>query len=47
MNNFEIIVIGGGHAGAEAALRAQDMGNKLVLLPNLKKQLARCPAIRR
>ncbi len=31
-NNFEIIVVGGGHAGTEAALAAARMGHKTLLL---------------
>ena len=32
MNRFDIIVIGGGHAGCEAAMAAANMGSSVLLL---------------
>ena len=32
MNNFDVIVIGGGHAGIEAAAAASRMGAKTALI---------------
>ena len=39
----EIIVVGGGHAGAEAALIAARMGVKTLLITGLKSAIARMP----
>ena len=43
MNNPELIVIGGGHAGAEAALAAARMGVETLLITSLKDAIARMP----
>ncbi len=39
----DIIVIGGGHAGAEAALVAARMGAKVILVTAIKESIARMP----
>ncbi|MBN2302612.1 MAG: tRNA uridine-5-carboxymethylaminomethyl(34) synthesis enzyme MnmG [Lentisphaerae bacterium] len=41
--NFEIIVVGGGHAGCEAALAAARLGAKTVLITPKKETVARMP----
>jgi len=38
-NNYDIIVVGGGHAGIEAALASARMGNKTLLLSILAEQV--------
>ena len=43
MNNPDLIVIGGGHAGAEAALAAARMGVNTLLITSLKSAIARMP----
>lgn len=48
MNNFDLIVIGGGHAGAEAAAAASRMGIKTLLVSHKKEtigQMSCNPAI--
>ena len=48
MNNFDLIVIGGGHAGAEAAAAASRMGIKTILVSHKKEtigQMSCNPAI--
>lgn len=48
MNNYDIIVVGGGHAGIEACLAAAKMGKKTLLITILAEQIgaASCnPAI--
>ena len=41
--NYDIIVVGGGHAGAEAALIAARMGVQTLLVTNLLDAIARMP----
>ena len=41
--SFEIIVVGGGHAGAEAALAASRMGAKTLLVTSCRDAIARMP----
>lgn len=43
MNRFEVIVIGGGHAGLEAAFAAANMGAKTLLLTLNKKMMGNMP----
>ena len=43
IQNFSIIVIGGGHAGVEAALVAARMGVSTLLITGLKSAIARMP----
>ena len=43
INNPQVIVIGGGHAGAEAALIAARMGVHTLLITGLKSAIARMP----
>lgn len=48
MNNYDVIVVGGGHAGIEACLAAAKMGQKTMLITILAEQIgaASCnPAI--
>ena len=42
-NNPEIVVVGGGHAGAEAALIASRMGVNTLLITGSKDSIARMP----
>ena len=42
-SDFDLIVIGGGHAGAEAALIAARMGVNTLLVTSLKSAIARMP----
>ena len=44
---FDVIVIGGGHAGCEAAAAAARMGARTALLTHASRPSARCPATRR
>ena len=41
--NFEIIVVGGGHAGCEAAYAAANIGKKTLLITANKENIATCP----
>lgn len=41
--DYDVIVIGGGHAGAEAALAAARMGRKTLLVTSRKDAIARMP----
>ena len=41
--HFELIVVGGGHAGAEASLAAARMGVRTLLVTSLKSAIARMP----
>lgn len=41
--NYDIIVVGGGHAGCEASLAAARMGNKTLLITGNKKNIADMP----
>ena len=41
--DFDVIVIGGGHAGAEAALIASRMGVRTLLVTSMKSAIARMP----
>ncbi len=43
MNEFDVIVIGGGHAGAEAALAASRMGSKTLLITSQREAIAKMP----
>ena len=43
MNIYEVIVVGGGHAGTEAALAAARMGIKTLLVTSCKNAIARMP----
>ena len=43
MNTYKIIVVGGGHAGAEAALAAARMGVSTALVTSRKDAIARMP----
>lgn len=43
MKQFDIIVIGGGHAGAEAALASARMGVKTLMITSDKSAIARMP----
>ena len=42
-NSYDVIVVGGGHAGAEAALAAARMGRKTLLITARKDAIARMP----
>ena len=42
-HNYDIIVVGGGHAGAEAALIAARMGVNTLLITSLRDAIARMP----
>ena len=41
--NYDIIVVGGGHAGCEAASAAANIGKKVLLITSNKKNIATCP----
>ena len=43
MDEYEVIVVGGGHAGTEAALAAARMGCKTLLVTSCKDAIARMP----
>jgi tRNA uridine 5-carboxymethylaminomethyl modification enzyme len=43
MSRFEVIVIGGGHAGLEAAFAAANMGAKTLLITLNKKMMGNMP----
>lgn len=43
MDEYEVIVVGGGHAGTEAALAAARMGVKTLLVTSCKNAIARMP----
>lgn len=43
--NYDVIVIGGGHAGCEACLAASRLGKKTLLVTGNKKILLICLAI--
>ena len=43
LRNFDVIVIGGGHAGAEAALVASRMGVQTLLVTTQKSAISRMP----
>lgn len=43
MFNFELIVVGGGHAGSEASLAAARMGIRTLLITSQKDAIARMP----
>ncbi len=42
-NNFDVIVIGGGHAGMEAAYASANLGSKTLLLSIKKDRVGWCP----
>ena len=41
--NYDIIVVGGGHAGCEAAYAAANIGKKTLLITSNKENIATCP----
>jgi len=43
MNSFDVIVIGGGHAGVEASMASAHLGHKTLLLTLNKKMIANTP----
>ena len=43
MDNFDIIVIGGGHAGVEASFSSANLGKKTLLITLNKKMIANMP----
>lgn len=43
MDKYQVIVVGGGHAGSEAALAAARMGVKTLLVTSCKNAIARMP----
>ena len=46
MNKYDVLVIGGGHAGCEASAAAARMGVKTALITH-KIATEKCPVIRR
>ena len=45
MSNFDVVVIGGGHAGCEAATTAARVGAKTLLISHKFETLVKCLAI--
>ena len=43
MDNFDIIVIGGGHAGVEASFSSANLGKKTLLITLNEKMIANMP----
>ena len=44
MENFDVVVIGGGHAGCEAAAASARMGVNTALITTTKNSLVKCLA---
>ena len=45
MNEYDVIVVGGGHAGAEAAYAVDRLGLSCAIVTFKKNPLAKCHAI--
>ena len=42
---YDVIVVGAGHAGCEAAMAAANMGSKVLLITMDMHKIAQCPVI--